>query len=104
MTTGAISLHAPRGARMTSVVVAFERFLDRKGIISVVAGRVLAGPGVGHCCECPTNTRTLPPGYPHRTAGFQTRRANLRRSDIVAKIETEEFRYDHAAKRSIFKG
>src|SRR5436853_6455948 len=48
MSTGAISLHTPRGARMARVVVAFECFLDRKGIISVVAGRVLSRQVVGH--------------------------------------------------------
>jgi hypothetical protein len=43
-----ISLHAPRGARMARVVVAFECFLNRKGIISVVAGRVLSRQVVEH--------------------------------------------------------
>jgi hypothetical protein len=38
----------PRGARMARVVVAFECFLNRKGIISVVAGRVLSRQVVGH--------------------------------------------------------
>jgi hypothetical protein len=73
MSTGAISLHAARGSRMARVVVAFECFLDRKGIISVVAGRDLSRQVVKHCPQCTIDVPTLPCGYPHARIGEEGR-------------------------------